>query len=199
MKTIEKIARVKGVEIEKIIKEEEDLIVFTTKCNKTITAKREEEDGDYNWNTKIVEAVENKWIKRERQLEERGLLEYIGKNKVLRKVGDDYLLFDKPNITNIRESVPDLVMERLKGSEYESKNLLFLNNLEDRNIFYIDAGDEYYDCLAIIVDNIPVAIPVPVIMELYNCSREEIDNIYNQKISKEVWAEQFATFYTARV
>lgn len=140
----------------------------------------------------------NKWIRREEELKETGALEYVGKNKVLRKVGDDYELFSKPTVRDLRGSVPSLVMERLKGKIYEDKNLLFLNNIKDRNIFYIDSGDEYYDCLGIIIGNIPVAIPIPTIMELYNCSVEDINTIYNQKISKKMWAKHFATFYTAR-
>lgn len=215
-----KLMKMNGEQVKCIIEKEEVLGIisiedgFVFVCQDTFKGKpcTDKKGKKYSWLVSSEEGpyedcdrrcsdivpVKSKWEKREQELREIGEIEYIGKKKVLRKVGEEYQLFDRPNIKT--RNVPDLVKERLKGSRYEAKNLLFLKNLHNSMIFYIDTKDRHFDCLAIILDGaIPVAIPLPVLSELYNCSYEDIDELYNQKIEKDVWVKDHHKFYTARI
>ena len=53
MSILEKIAKIKGVEVKETALEEEALVVFTTTCNKVVIAIREQDEEGYNWNTTI--------------------------------------------------------------------------------------------------------------------------------------------------
>lgn len=56
MTVLEKIAKIRRVEVKNSLIEEDDLVVFTTTCRKIIVSVREiDTDGDYNWNTQIFD------------------------------------------------------------------------------------------------------------------------------------------------
>lgn len=53
MTTIEKIARIRKVDIANTLIEKEELIIFTTMCNKLVVSTREIDNEGYNWNTQV--------------------------------------------------------------------------------------------------------------------------------------------------
>lgn len=53
MTVLEKIAKIKKLEVKATVLEEEALVVFTTTCNKVVVAIREQDEEGYNWNTNI--------------------------------------------------------------------------------------------------------------------------------------------------
>lgn len=54
MTVLEKIARIKKLEVKEVALEEEALIVFTTTCNKVVVGVREEDEEGYNWKTRVL-------------------------------------------------------------------------------------------------------------------------------------------------
>lgn len=53
MTVLEKIARIKKVEVRNPLIEETDLIAFTTTCNKVVVSVKEIDSEGENWNTRI--------------------------------------------------------------------------------------------------------------------------------------------------
>lgn len=53
MTTLEKIAKIKKVEVKNPLIQDEDLIVFTTICNKVVVSVKEIDSEGENWNTRI--------------------------------------------------------------------------------------------------------------------------------------------------
>jgi len=53
MSTLEKIAKIKKMDVLRPLIEEESLIVFTSSCGKIVVGIREEDEESYNWNTQI--------------------------------------------------------------------------------------------------------------------------------------------------
>lgn len=138
-------------------------------------------------------------------------LNHADKDELAKKINKEIeieavkILKNEDSIYEQKKSLFDKFFDRelkvseieFKDDEFKEKNKLFFEWVAEGNrIVYVDntldvrnsLDDFYYDCIVVVKEGVPNAMPVPVLAEILNCYESEI---YNYNIHSSVLAEDY--------